>query len=176
MRKIFLGILFAFLISVAITSVQQLEGRIGDIIIITIHNLGFVLGTGAATIINVFNVMADRDEKLRQTKMAIVRFLFYFVWAGVILMLFVHTAEFIGEQNIVHWAKFISVLAILTGVSYIWFHLFPQAKRLAPQAGENPSPELWRVQKQLKLLPPLVLFFWYMDFFLNSLWIPSWHF
>jgi len=176
MRKIFLGILFAFLISVAITSVQQLEGRIGDIIIITIHNLGFVLGTGAATIINVFNVMADRDEKLRQTKMAIVRFLFYFVWAGVILMLFVHTAEFIGEQNIVHWAKFISVLAILAGVSYIWFYLFPQAKRLAPQAGENPSPELWRVQKQLKLLPPLVLFFWYMDFFLNSLWIPSWHF
>lgn len=48
------------------------------------------------------------EEKLRQVKMLVVRFLFKFVWVGTLLMLFVHTEEFIGEQDIVHWATSLS--------------------------------------------------------------------
>lgn len=176
MNKVLLAIIFAFLISVALASQQPAEGRVADIAILTLHNLGFVLGTGAATIINVFNIVAEKNEAVRQAKMPVVRFLFYFVWAGLILMLFVHTQEILGEQDLVHWAKFASVLAILAGVSYIWFYLFPTAKKLAPKPGDKPSQEFLNIQKQLKLLPPIVLFFWYMDFFLNSFWLPDWEF
>lgn len=176
MEKVLLAVIFAFIISAAITLQQTIEGRIADVVILTLHNLGFVLGTGAATIINIFNVLAEKNEGLRQAKMPVVRFLFRFVWAGLLLMLFVHTVEFLGEQNLVHWAKFISVLAILAGVSYIWFYLMPKAKKLAPRPGETLSSEFLRTQKQFIFLPPIVLFFWYMDFFLNSFWPPLGHF
>lgn len=176
MEKVLFAVIFAFIISSAISFQQTIEGSMADVTILTLHNLGFVLGTGAATIINVFNIFAEKDDVLRQAKMPVVRFLFYFVWAGVLLMLFVHTQEFIGEQDLVHLAKFASVLAILAGVSYIWFYLFPQAKKLAPKPGEKPSREFLNIQKQLKVLPPLVLFFWYADFFLNSFWLPDWEF
>ena len=176
MNKVVFGIILAFIISVAIAFFQALEGRVADITILALHNFGFVLGTGAATIINIFNVMAEKRDELRTAKMPMVRFLFRFVWVGLILMLFVHTAEFVGEQSLVHWAKFISVLAILAGVSYIWFYLFRRAKKLAPQSGQTPSQEFLSIQKQLKFLPPVVLLFWYIDFFLNSFWLPGWHF
>lgn len=175
MNKIIFSIVIAFVVSVAVAFFRPIEG-LSDTIIVTIHNLGFILGTGAATIINIFNIIADKDEKLRQVKMSAARFLFRFVWAGTLLMLFVHTEEFIGEQDIIHWAKFISIIAILAGVSYIWFSLFPRVKKLMPQPGGNPSPDFLAFQRQLKILPPLVLFFWYMDFFLNSFWLPAWHF
>ena len=176
MSKVIFAIGIALLFSVIIAVFQAVEERGVDLVILTLHNLGFVLGTGAATIINVFNVWAEKNEGLRQVKMPVVRFLFSFVWAGLVLMLFVHTAEFLGEQSLVHWAKFISVLAILAGVSYIWFYLFRRAKKLAPQLGQTPSQEFLSIQKQLKFLPPVVLLFWYIDFFLNSFWPPGWHF
>lgn len=176
MNKILFGIVFAFLASVVVAFFEPLGKGVADTVILTLHNLGFVLGTGAATIINVFNVLAEKNEQLRQAKMPVVKFLFRFVWAGLLLMLFVHAEEFLGDQDIVHWAKFISVLAILIGVSYIWFYLFPRAKKLAPQPGETPSPEFLHIQKQLKFLPAIVLFFWYTDFFLNSFWLPDWEF
>jgi drug/metabolite transporter (DMT)-like permease len=176
MSKVIFAIGMALLFSVIIAVFQAVEGRGVDLVILTIHNLGFVFGTGAATIINVFNVLTEKREEFRTAKMPLVRFLFSFVWIGLILMLFVHTAEFLGEQNIVHWAKLIAVYAILAGASYIWFYLFPRVKKLAPHSGENPSLEFLSIQKQLKVLPALVLFFWYLDFFLNSFWPPGWHF
>lgn len=176
MSKSILAIVFAFLISATIAIFQTIEGRAVDIFILTIHNLGFVFGVGAATIINILNIVAEKREEFRAAKMLLVRFLFKLEWFGLILMLFVHTAEFLGEQHLVHWAKFIAVYAILAGVSYIQFYLSPRVKKLAPQSGENPSLEFLSIQKQLKFLPPLILFFWYLDFFLNSFWPPAWHF
>lgn len=162
MNKVLFVIVFAFLISVAVAFLEPLEGRLADTIVLTLHNLGFVLGTGAATIIYVLNILAEKNEGLRQAKMPVDRFLFSFAWAGLALMIFVHTAEFLGEQSLVHWAKLISVLAILA--AYIWFYLVRRAKKLAPQQG------------LLKFLPHVVLLFWYIDFFLSSFWLPGWHF
>jgi hypothetical protein len=69
MSKVVLAITSAFLISIAIAFQRATEGRVADIFILTLHNFGFVLGTGAATIINIFNALAEKNEALGQSKM-----------------------------------------------------------------------------------------------------------
>ncbi|MDA2922848.1 hypothetical protein MYX07_06320 [Patescibacteria group bacterium AH-259-L07] len=146
-----------------------------DIIMLTVHNFGFVFGTGAATILNAFNIFSGKNEILKPVKPVLVRFLFKFVWLGLILMIVVHTLELLTLPNLVHWLKFLTVMVILAGVWYIYFSLLPRMKRLAPKPDESPSQEFIAVQKQLKIFPIIVLFFWFLDFFLNSIWLPALH-
>jgi hypothetical protein len=142
-----------------------------------LHNLGYVFGTGGAVLVNLFNVWIDRIEQLRPFKLSIMNIPFNLVWLGLILMLVIHTGELAttfvrGGDELVHTAKFIAIYAILAGMSYIKFSLIPRVKRLAPKAGEKPSSQFLSVRRQTRVVPPILLVLWFVDFVLNTIWEP----
>lgn len=146
-----------------------------------LHNLGYVFGTGAATLVNVFNIVGDKNELLRPAKPAIMNVLAKFVWTGFILMIIVHTGELVtvyvkgqtGSLLLLHWAKVITIYGGAVGFGYVRFVLFPRAKASMPQPGESPTREFLSVRKKLMVFPLVILGLWGVDFVLNTIWEPT---
>jgi len=138
-----------------------------------LHNLGFVFGTGGAVIVNAFNILLEKNENIKPFKMAIMSIPFKFVWIGLILMLIIHTGELITEQTILHVFKALIVYVILIGVSYLQFSVIPKVKTLMPKPGETPSDEFISAKNKTKIIPPILLVFWFLDFILSTAFEPT---
>lgn len=166
-------VILSALITFGISSFVTIEFSNLALLSLFLHNLGFVFGTGGAVIVNVFNVLLEKNEKVKPFKLAIMSIPLKFVWIGLILMLIVHTGELLTEQSILHISKALTVYVILIGLSYLQFSVIPKIKMLMPKQGEKPSEEFISAKNKTKIIPPILLAFWFLDFILNTAFEPT---
>lgn len=172
---IFVGVIFILsaLVTFGISGFITLKFSTLGLLSLFLHNLGFVFGTGGAIIVNAFNIILEKDEKLKSSKLEIISTPLKFVWIGLILMLIVHTGELITEQNIQHIIKAIIIYAILIGLSYLQFSVISKIKMLTPKPDENPSEEFISAKRKTKIIPIILLALWLLDFVINTAFEPT---
>ena len=161
------------LVTLGISGFIPLEFSTLALLSLFLHSLGFVFGTGGAVLVNAFNILLERDEKMRPFKLAIMSIPLKFVWIGLLLMIIVHTGEVITEQSIVHITKVLTVYAILVGLGYLKFSVIPQIKRFMPKPGETPGKDFISAKNKTKIIPPILLALWLFDFVLNVAFEPT---
>lgn len=130
-----------------------------------LHDIGYVFGTGGATILNALNFFGPKSEEFRKSKVSISIFILNFILLGLASMLVVHTAEFLAPHpasvSLLISLKFLVIWLLVPIIYYIRFGLIPEAQR-------NPTPE---IQRKLKTVPLFGLALWWADFILNSVFL-----
>jgi len=166
-------IILTAVITFGIPSFIALEFSTLALLSLFLHNLGLVFGTGGSVIVNAFNILLEKNEKVKPFKLAIMSIPLKFVWVGLILMLIVHTGELISEQSILHVSKALTVYAILIGLSYLQFSIISKMKMFMPKPGEKPSEEFISAKNKTKIVPLIILALWLLDFILNTAFEPT---
>jgi len=164
--------ILSVLVTFGISGFVAIEFSNLQLLSLFLHNLGFVFGTGGAVIVNVFNILLEKNE-IKAHKLEIMSVPLKFVWIGLILMLIVHTGELLTEQSIVHIFKALTVYVILIGLGYLQFLVIPKIKMLMPKPGETPSKEFISAKNKTRIIPPILLAFWFLDFILNTVFEPT---
>lgn len=147
-----------------------------EILIRTVHNLGYVFGAGAALIIVLLNHQMDNhNPELIKHKQAILKWPSQLVWVGLFAMVAVHTYEILLEPTTMHILKAGVIYALLAVGILNVKRLIPRVQELAPEPDEKPTEEFLAAKARMTRASYFMLAMWGLDFILNSIAAPSHH-